>query len=198
MPLHNGSCLISLFYGIIVILVMTCIFTRGFTNIRTNLIDQLSSFDYPRTYVELYIIILIDSTAFILSSFIFLFKYCQHFKYLRSIRLICILTQLLIYAYSSSKFLVFYEWKLVRSKSPSYQLDRFDFLAIGFIPFFALAGIFIWILVFRNVNTKRTNTRTDPEREHLISTSTRQLYTEETNPLIVNGNHILSINSCSF
>ncbi|CAF4034692.1 unnamed protein product [Rotaria sp. Silwood2] len=172
-------------YGILIILIITCIFTRAFTNIRTNLIDQLYSFDYPRTYVELYLLILIDSIILILFSCIALFRCSQRFKYFRRIRLILILFQLFIYAYSLSKFLVFYEWKNVRQSTLPYQLDRFDCLAIIFIPLFALGGILIWILFFKIINIKHVNRTTDPEREHLINETARRLYTEETSPLTV-------------
>ena len=97
--------LIPTIYAILIILIITCIFTRGFTNIHLNLIDKLHSFDYPRTYVELYFLMLFDSFVLIFSSFvIFLFKRCQRFKY---IRLVLIIFQLITYGYSLSKFLVF-------------------------------------------------------------------------------------------
>jgi hypothetical protein len=110
-------------------------------------------------------------------------KCFRQFKYSR---FILIVFQLFIYAYSLSKFLIFYEWKNVRNPTSPYQLDRFDYLAIIFIPLFALGGIFIWILVFRIVKIKQI----DPEREHLINGTTRGLYTEETDPLIVESKEI--------
>jgi len=176
--------LIPAIYAIVMTLIITCIFTRAFTDIRTNLIDQLYSFDYPRTYVELYFLIIIDSFILIFYSLIFLFKYCQRLKTFRHIKLILILFQLFIYAYSLSKFLVFYEWKNVRNTTSPYQLDRFDCLAIIFIPLLALGGIIIWIVFFRLANIKHT----DPERQNLINESTTtRLYTEEADPLIVEG-----------
>lgn len=176
--------LIPAIYGILIIVIITCIFTRGFTNIRKNLIDQLYSFDYPRTYVELYFLMITDALVFIIYSVIFSLKYFQYLQRLLRIRFILIILQLLIYAYSLSKFLVFYEWKNVRDQISPYQLDRFDCLAIIFIALFGLGGIFIWISFFRIINIKHS----DPERQLLINettTTTRRSYTEETDPLIV-------------
>ncbi|CAF0983031.1 unnamed protein product [Rotaria sp. Silwood1] len=172
-------------YGILMLLIVTCIFTRAFTNIRANLIDQLYSFDYPRTYVELYFLIFTDSIILILFSCVALFKCSQCLIYFRRIRLILIVFQLFIYAYSLSKFLVFYEWKNIRESTSPYQLDRFDRLAIIFIPLLALGGILIWILFFNIINNKHVNRTTDPEQEHLINETTRRLYTEEASPLAV-------------
>ncbi|CAF0857032.1 unnamed protein product [Adineta steineri] len=170
--------LIPTIYAILIIITITCIFTRGFTNIHLNLIDKLYSFDYPRTYVELYFLMLFDSFVLIFSSFvIFLFKRCQRFKYFR---VVLIIFQLITYVYSLSKFLVFYEWTNVRNATSPYQFDRFDYLAIIFIPLFALGGIFIWIIFFRIINIKHT----DPERQLLINEPTRS-YTEEIDPLLV-------------
>ncbi len=180
MPSHKCLCLIPVIYGFLIIIIINCIFTRGFTDIRTNLLDQLYSFNYPRTYIELYFLILFDSFLLIVCSWM---KCFQKFK---CSRLILIVFQLFIYAYSLSKFLIFYEWKNVRNPTSPYQLDRFDYLAIIFIPLFALGGIFIWILVFRIVKIKQI----DPEREHLINGTTRGLYTEETDPLIVESKEI--------
>ncbi len=148
---------------------MTCIFTRAFTDFQTNLIDQLYSFDYPRTYVEIYFLILFNALVFIIVSLIFRMK---------SYRLIFIVLQLLIYAYSLSKFLVFYEWRNVRTTTEPYQFDRFDYLAIVFSPLLALGGIFIWILLF-SINRKEENAS---ERRHLINGNA-----EETQPLIIQG-----------
>jgi hypothetical protein len=125
-----------------------------------------------------------DSFILIISSISFLIKYFQHLKYLLRSRLILIIFQLFIYAYSLNKFLVFYEWKSVRNPTSPYQFDRFDYLAIIFSPLLALGGIMIWILFFRIINIKPT----DPERQRLINettTTTTRLYTEEANPLIV-------------
>ncbi len=168
------SCLrlIPAIYGIVMVIVITCIFTRAFTDIRTNLIDQLCSFNYPRTYVELYFLILIDSLLFIICSSI-----CR----IKSFRLIFILFQLFIYSYSLSKFLVFYEWKNVRNTISPYQFDRFDYLAMAFSPLLALGGIFIWILSFR-INS---NEQIEPERQRLINETPTRSYTEETEPLLV-------------
>ncbi len=195
--------LIPAIYGILIIIIITCIFTRGFTDIRTDLIDQLCSFNYPRTYVELYFLILIDSFVFIIYSFIFSIKYFRRLKNCLSIRVILIIFQLLIYAYSLSKFLIFYEWTNVENPTSPYQFDRFDYLAMAFIPLFALGGIFIWILFFRIINIKHTDqerhqlvngtTRrsyteeTDPERQQLVNGTTTRLYTEETDPLLVDS-----------
>ncbi|UJR20663.1 hypothetical protein I4U23_023785 [Adineta vaga] len=174
--------LIPLIYAILIIIIVTCIFTRAFTNIHLNLIDQFYRFDYPRTYVELYILLLIDSFVFIFYSIIFLLKCCQRLRNFRYNRLFLIIFQLIIYAYSLSKFLIFYEWKNVRNPTSPYQLDRFDYLALVFIPLLALGGILIWNFYFHSVNIKRT----DPERQTLINdNSTTRLYTEETDPLAV-------------
>jgi len=174
MSYHHLLRLIPAIYGIFMIVIVTCIFTRGFTNIKTNLIDQLYSFNYPRTYVELYFLILIDSFLLIINSI-------KSFQCLKYSRLILIIFQLFIYGYSLSKFLIFYEWKNVRNPILPYQLDRFDYLAIIFIPLLALGGIFIWILFFRIINIKQT----DPERQNLINQTTTRSYTEEVDPLIV-------------
>ncbi|CAF3367528.1 unnamed protein product [Rotaria socialis] len=191
MSCHNCYRLYPAVYGILIIIIITCIFTRGFTDIRTNLIDQLRSFDYIRTYVELYFLMLFDSIIFILSS-IFLVKCSRCLKYLRCIRVILTLFQLFIYVYSSSKFLVFYEWKNIRESTSPYQFDRFDYLAIIFIALFALGGILIWTLFFRTINIKFDNRSTDPEREHLINETTRRLYTEEASSLNVDVADALS------
>lgn len=185
--------LIPAIYGIITIFIITCIFTRAFTNIWANLIDQLRSFDYPRTYVELYFVTLVNCFIFIVYSFIFLSKCSRRLKYLLRIRLILIIFQLIIYAYSLSKFLVFYEWKNVRNPTSPYQLDRFDYLAMIFIPLLAVGGIPIWIIFFRSIKIKHPNQTTDPERQSLINgTTTTRLYTEVTDPLSVQGKQILN------
>ncbi len=165
--------LIPTIYGILMIIIITCIFTRAFTNIRTNFIDQLYSFNYPRTYIELYFLILIDSFLFIIVSLIFRVK---------SFRWLFILFQLFIYAYSLSKFLIFYEWKNVRNIIAPYQFDRFDYLAMIFSPLLALTGIFIWILLFQ-INCHEHN---EPERQRLINENT-----DETQPLIVRGKSVV-------
>lgn len=170
-------------YGLIMIIVITCIFTRGFTDFQTNLIDQLISFDYLRTYIDLYFVILIDSLVFIIYSMIFSIK---SVPCLLRTRLVLIIFQLIIYAYSLSKFLIFYEWINVRNETSPYQLNRFDYLAMIFISLFAIGGIFIWIVFFGIINKKST----DPERQHLINeTATRRSYTEETDPLIVESKY---------
>ncbi|CAF0812777.1 unnamed protein product [Rotaria sordida] len=194
MSYHKFFRLIPAIYGIVMILVITCIFTRGFTDSRKNLIDQLYPFDYPRTYVELYFIILIDSIILIFFSCISLCKYFQRLKYFRWIRLILMLFQLLIYAYSLTKFLVFYEWRNIRESTSPYQLDRFDGLAIVFIPLLALGGILIWIIFFKIINIQHVNRTIDPERQHLINETPRRLYTEETSPLAVDVEGTSSIN----
>jgi hypothetical protein len=194
MSYHNFLRLIPVIYGILMIVIVTCIFTRAFTDIKTNFIDQLYSFNYLRTYVELYFLILIDSFILIIYSI----KSFQCFKYTR---LILIIFQLFIYGYSLSKFLVFYEWKNVRNPISPYQLDRFDYLAIIFIPLLALGGIFIWISFFRIINIKQTDperqnliNQTDPERQNLINqTTTTRLYTEEVDPLIIKSKSILIV-----
>lgn len=133
--------LIPLIYAIIIIFTLTCIFTRAFTR---NFLDQLSTFDYPRTYVELYFLMLFDSLMFIIQPWIIRKKYPL------------IVVQLVIYAYSLSKFLVFYEWNIVRKITTPYQFDRFDYLAMIFIPLFSIGGIFIWMSV--SVEPERSTT----------------------------------------
>lgn len=153
--------LISLIYASLVSLILTCIFTRAFTDIRKNLLDQLSTFDYPRTYVELYFLMLIDSLLFLMQP------------WMKSRRIILIICQLIIYAYSLSKFLVFYEWSVVR-KIPAYQFDRFDYLAMVFIPLFAIGGIFIWIILFS------TKTAVKSERVVRMNTDESDLLLDST------------------
>lgn len=179
-------------YGTIMIIVITCIFTRGFTNISMNLIDKLRSFDYLRTYVELYFIIVADAFLCIFYTFIFRLKRSLCLKYSPRLRLILLIFQFLIYVYSLSKFIIFYEWTNVRNTTSPYQLDRFDVLAIAFIPLFSMGGIFIWIIFFR-INNKHTEQTTDPERQQLINETRTRLYTEETDPLAVEGKKIYHI-----
>ena len=187
MNCHTISRLIPAIYGIIIIIIVTCIFTRAFTNIRLNLLNQLEQFDYLRTYVELYFIFIVNSCMFIFLSFIFLLKYNESLKYLRHIRFIFIIFQLFIYGYSLIKFLIFYEWKNVQCSTTPYELDRFDILTVIFLPLLALGGIFICLLFLHLINIEQISRPIDPEREHLINNTSRQLYTEERNSSIVNG-----------
>lgn len=147
-------------YAILIIFVMTCIFTRAFTNIRMNLIDPLSTFDYPRTYVELYFLALFDAFLFFIRPLIIPMKFT---------RLILILFQLFVYAYSLSKFLIFYEWTNVRQITSPYQFDRFDYLALIFSPIFSIGGIFVWIYSFPTNNSQQSNTM--DETEPLLATN---------------------------
>ena len=181
---HRCAHWIPVIYALLLAGIITCLFTRAFTDIHSNLIDHLHAFDYPRTYVELYFLLLFDSFLFIFFALIFAFKCCRWLRHGRHTRLVLMLFQVVIYAYSLSKFLVFYDWTNVRSSTAPYQLDRFDVLTIVFIPLLALVGMAVWAIFFRLVNAKQT----DPERRPLTSDrSTTRLYTEEADPLLVEG-----------
>jgi hypothetical protein len=183
--------LIPAIYGTIMILIITVIFTRVFTSTWSNLIDQLNSYDYPRTYIELYFLMIIDSFIFLLYSFIFLSECSRRLKHLLNNQLILIIIQLIIYIYSLVKFLVFLEWKIIRNPTSPYHFDLFDYLAVVFIPLFALGGILIWVVFFHFIDITHTNQTTQPERQRLINeTRPTRLYTEETEPLVVEGKQI--------
>ena len=154
--------LIPLIYAFLIIIILTCIFTRAFTG---NFLDQLSVFDYPRTYVELYFLMLFDSLVFIIQPWISRKKYT---------RLILILLQLVIYAYSLSKFLVFYEWRNVRKTTTPYQFDRFDYLAMVFIPLFSIGGIFIWMISMSSSVESERSTRINTDETDPLLASTEE------------------------
>lgn len=172
-------------YAVLLIVIMTCLFTRAFTNLHANLLDHLTAFDYPRTYVELYFLLLFDALVFIFYAVLFACKCCRRLRHGRHTRLVLILFQLTVYAYSLSKFLVFYDWSNVRNPTKPYQLDRFDVLSIVFAPLLALGGIAVWTVFFRMVNAKPT----EPEQQRLISvgSTTRRYTEEEADPLLVEG-----------
>ena len=150
---------LPMIYGILMIFVITCIFTRAFTDLRRNLLDPLSAFDYPRTYVELYFLVLFDVFLFLIRPLMVPMKFT---------RLILILVQLVVYAYSLSKFLIFYEWSNVRQATSPYQFDRFDYLALIFIPGFSIRGIFVWTYSFST--TSEESTRSDEVEPLLVAT----------------------------
>ena len=165
-------------YGLSLILIGTCLFTRAFTTIYPNLIDPLYSFDYPRTYVELYFLLLFNAFVLILYSLIFL---CKSSSSLVRLRVPLIVLQLLLYGYSLSKFLVFYEWTNIRNSTSPRPLDRFDISNLIFLPLSALGAMFVWIFFFRRINARPAEQSADPERQPLLVNSPeRRSYTEAT------------------
>lgn len=156
-------------YACLMILVITCLFTRGFRDLYTNLFDHLSSFDYLRTYVEIYFLIIFDAVLFLL-------HFLLSSRYRKSHQRVLIGFQLLIYAYTLSKFLIFYEWTNVKN------LDRFDYLVLTFSSLFAIIGIFVWKIAF---HSKRSNAAGGMnERTPLLNSE----QTEEVNVQIKQAN----------
>jgi hypothetical protein len=154
-------------YGLLISLIGTCLFTRAFT----NLFDLFSSFDYPRTYVELYFLLLFNAAVLILFSLLCLCKSSSEWKALVRLRFVLILFELLLYAYSLSKFLIFYEWTNIRNGTSPRSLDRFDISNMIFLPLSALGAMFVWIFFFRSIAVRVIEQSTDSERQPLLVNS---------------------------
>jgi len=140
-------------YGCLMTIVMTCLFTRGFRDIYTNFLDHLYSFDYLRTYVEIYFLILFNSILFLIQSI----QFCSLTK---SRRRILMAYEVFLYAYALSKFLIVYEWIYIKNASQSYQFDRFDYLILIFTPIFAIISVFLWQISFHSPVETRVDERT--------------------------------------
>ena len=191
MPCRSIVVIVPGIYAILMTSIMTCIFTRAFTDIHTSLLNPLSSFDYPKTYVELYLLVVIDAGLLLVASLIIRCCSCRTRKYTPYLRWALVLFQLLLYGYSLSKFLVFYEWRTVRNPTSPYQFDRFDILAMVFTPLLALGTIPIWIWMFKQAKTRTLPRRAEPERQHLLDGTVNRSYTDESDPLLVTGTSVL-------
>ena len=191
MPCRSIVVVLPGIYAILMTSIITCIFTRAFTDIRTNLLNPLFAFDYRRTYVELYFLIMIDAGLLLAASLILGCCSCRARKYTSYLRWALILFQLLLYGYSLSKLLVFYEWRTVRNPTSPYQFDRFDILATVFTPLLALGTIPVWILMFAQAKTTTLPRPAEPERQHLLNETVNRSYTDESDPLLVTGTSVL-------
>ena len=177
---HLVLCLPGI-YGLMISLIGTCLFTRAFTDLYPNLLNPLSSFDYPRTYVELYFLLLFNAAVLILFSLVSPCKSSSELKAVVRLRLILILFELLLYGYSLSKFLIFYEWTNIRNSTSPRSLDRFDISNMIFLPLSALGAMFTWIFFVRHITSRPIEQSADPERQPLIVNSDEQRsYTEST------------------
>ncbi|CAF1096208.1 unnamed protein product [Didymodactylos carnosus] len=168
--------LIPSLYGICIFLLTFCFLTNGFHQIDLNICQTLKSFNYTHTYVEILFVVLLDSLLFIALPLLLFIKPRQKLAYLlRRYHIVFTLFQLVIYGYSLTKFLIYYEYtniKISPQQLPK-QFTKWDFLTVGFVSFSSLLGIAVWHILFSIIKqsypTVTESEQVDTERQRLIN-----------------------------